>query len=75
VLTITEQDGGLDLTFTSPSQFANDVFSAFAEGTGTGITLSPAVTISPPAAATPGWMGANLGQPLTAALSFGRLEA
>jgi hypothetical protein len=71
VLTITGQDGGLDLTFASPSQFSPDTFAAFALGNGTGITLA-ASAVSPPSSA--GWLGASFAPAATAALNLVTLQ-
>jgi hypothetical protein len=57
VLTLTEAAGSLTLTFASPGTFTGDTFSLFADGTGTGITLSATLmqfaTPQAAAAATP----------------------
>jgi hypothetical protein len=41
VLTLSEAAGALTLTFANPQNFPADTFSLFADGAGTGITLSP----------------------------------
>jgi hypothetical protein len=55
VLTLYEGGGSYKLTFAAPAAFGKDHFALFADGTGTGITLSNApVTTAAPAAARVG---------------------
>jgi len=59
ILTLSESKGSLTLTFASPATFANETFTLFKDGAGTGITLASTAAI--PAAAPPqGWLTANL---------------
>jgi hypothetical protein len=61
VLTLTETTGQLTFTFSNPTHFAGETFSAFADGPGTGITLAPVAAPSTTQNA-PAWLTNNLTQ-------------